>query len=85
MMTVVPATSKRLSSVLYDRISFVASAFPHHCILFSVLHQFLTPSTAITILPHYSTLSTVGLSLTSELFLIDNSKKQIERNVFMHE
>jgi len=55
------------------------------CISVPVPHQFLTPSTAITILPHYSNLSAVGLSLISEFFLLDNSKKQIERNAFMHE
>jgi len=48
------------SSCLLSLSSF-ASRFP-------ILISFLTPSTAITILPHYSNFSTIGQSLISELF-----------------
>jgi len=62
------ATSKRLRLFFTTEFHSSCLLFLIICISFPAPHQSLTPSTAITILPHYSNLSTIGLSLISELF-----------------
>jgi len=68
MKTMLPLKSKCFD--LFFAIGFHSSCLLSLiiCISVPVPHQFLTPSTAITILPHYSNLSAVGLSLISEFF-----------------